>query len=76
MERWEPFLRGYQEVRPLTAVEQASIPYFVACRYLWHISVHTFNAPDWGMGWLNDEYFDGRIKGLQQLASDYPELAP
>ena len=75
MERWEPFLRGYQQVRLLSDLELASIPLFVACRYLWHISVHTLNAPDWGMGWLNDAYFDGRLQQLRQLATDYPELA-
>lgn len=73
-ERWEPFLRGYQEVRPLSALEIEAIPAFVACRYLWHISVHTLNAPDWGIDWLGDSYFDGRLKTLRQLEEDYAGL--
>jgi Ser/Thr protein kinase RdoA (MazF antagonist) len=68
--RWEPFLRGYQSIRPLTDLELASIPLFTACRYLWHISVHTLNAPDWGIGWLDDRYFDNRLKTLRQVQAE------
>lgn len=70
-ERWEHFLRGYQEVRPLTSLEIEAVPAMVACRYLWHISVHTFNSQDWGIDWLGDEYFDGRLKTLKKLEEDY-----
>lgn len=73
-ERWEHFLRGYQEVRPLSDLEVEAIPAFVACRYLWHISVHTFNAPDWGIDWLGDEYFESRIAALKKLEEDYAGL--
>ena len=58
-------------MRPLSTLEIEAIPAFVACRYLWHISVHTLNAPDWGIDWLGDSYFDGRLKTLRQLEEDY-----
>ena len=73
-ERWSHFLRGYQDVRPLSLLEVDSIPAFVACRYLWHISVHTLNAGDWGVDWLGDVYFDKRIAMLKKLEGDYPGM--
>lgn len=68
---WGPYLRGYQEVRPLSDADVASIPYFVAARYFWHIGLHTANAYDWGYGWLNDDYFDKAIKNLKAVEADY-----
>jgi Ser/Thr protein kinase RdoA (MazF antagonist) len=70
-ERWEPFLEGYREVRPLPAPDEQAIPCFVLARYIWHMGVHTQNAPDWGCGWLNDEYFDERLKTLQEAEKEY-----
>ncbi len=69
--RWEPFLRGYRERRPLNDLDVRAIPLFVFTRYLWHMGVHTQNSPDWGFGPLNDEYFDGRLKQLRQVEADY-----
>jgi len=69
--RWEPCLRGYQEVFPLSEVDIAAIPSFVGCRYMWHIGLHTANADDWGHGWLNDEYFDNALKNLRKVEEDY-----
>jgi len=68
---WQPFLRGYLEVRPLSELDIQSIPWFVAGRYLWHVWLHTTNAGDWGHGWLNDEYFDRFLKNLCAVEADY-----
>ncbi|MFZ6026183.1 MAG: phosphotransferase enzyme family protein [Chloroflexota bacterium] len=68
---WEPYLRGYREVRPLRDADVQAIPYFVAARYFWHIGLHTGNAYDWGYGWLNDGYFDRAIKNLKAVQADY-----
>jgi Ser/Thr protein kinase RdoA (MazF antagonist) len=68
---WEPYLRGYQEVRPLSEADVRAIPYFVSARYFWHIGLHTANATDWGYGWLNDDYFDRAIKNLKAVEADY-----
>jgi Ser/Thr protein kinase RdoA (MazF antagonist) len=68
--RWEPYLRGYQDVRPIRQPDLQAIPLFVCTRYLWHMGVHTQNAPDWGCGWLNDEYFDKRLKQLREVEAD------
>jgi Ser/Thr protein kinase RdoA (MazF antagonist) len=69
--RWEPYLRGYREIRPLDDLDAQAVPLFVGARYLWHMGVHTQNAPDWGCDWLNDAYFDEKIGFLRQVESDY-----
>jgi Ser/Thr protein kinase RdoA (MazF antagonist) len=69
--RWEPFLNGYRQARPINDLDLQAVPLFVCARYLWHMGVHTQNAPDWGIGWLNDEYFDDHLKRLRQAEEDY-----
>ena len=69
--RWEPFLRGYRETRPLNEFEIQAIPLFVGARYIWHMGVHTQNAADWGYEWLNDEYFDEKLGFLRAVEKDY-----
>jgi Ser/Thr protein kinase RdoA (MazF antagonist) len=69
--RWEPFLQSYQETRSINALDIQAVPLFVCARYLWHMGVHTQNAPDWGCSWLNDAYFDRRIAQIKQVEADY-----
>ena len=69
--RWEPYLRGYRELRPLNDLDIQAIPLFVGARYIWHMGVHTQNAPDWGCEWLNDEYFDEKLSFLRTVEKDY-----
>lgn len=69
--RWEPFLKGYQERRNINDLDLQAVPLFVCCRYLWHMGVHTQNAPDWGIAGLNDKYFDTHLKRLHQADDDY-----
>ena len=68
---WEPFLRGYLEVRPISDQNIRAIPWFVAGRYLWHVWLHTTNAGDWGHGWLDEAYFNRFIKNLHAVETDY-----
>jgi len=69
--RWEPYIRGYQETRTINSLDLKAVPFFVCARYIWHMGVHTQNAPDWGHGWLKDEYFDKRLKLLRRVETDY-----
>ena len=69
--RWEPFLRGYRETRPLNEVDVRAVPLFVGARYLWHMGVHTQNAYDWGCEWLNDKYFNEKLGFLRAMEKDY-----
>jgi Ser/Thr protein kinase RdoA (MazF antagonist) len=68
--RWEPFLNSYRETRPIHELDLQAVPLFVCARYLWHMGVHTQNSPDWGIGFLNDRYFDNHLKNLRQAEKD------
>lgn len=35
------------------------------------MGVHTENAPDWGIDFLNDGYFDTHLKRLRDAEADY-----
>ena len=69
--RWEPFIKSYRENRSIQELDVQAIPLFVCARYLWHMGVHTQNSPDWGVGFLNDKYFDNHLKRLKQAEEDY-----
>jgi Ser/Thr protein kinase RdoA (MazF antagonist) len=69
--RWEPFLQAYRGTRFIHDLDIQAVPLFVCARYLWHMGVHTQNAPDWGCGFLNDEYFDKRLVQLKKAETDY-----
>ena len=74
--RWEPFLKGYQERRTINDLDLQAVPLFVCCRYLWHMGVHTQNAPDWGVAGLDEKYFDTHLKRLHQADEDYLRTNP
>lgn len=69
--RWEAYLNGYQMVRPISELDLAAVLVFVCARYLWHMGVHAQNSPDWGIDFLNDEYFNSHLKDLRQAEADY-----
>jgi Ser/Thr protein kinase RdoA (MazF antagonist) len=69
--RWEPFLQAYRETRSINELDVQAVPLFVCARYLWHMGVHTQNSPDWGIGFLNDGYFDDHLKRVRDAEADY-----
>ena len=69
--RWAPFLRAYRETRPIRDLDVQAVPLFVCARYLWHMGVHTQNSPDWGIGFLDEEYLDTHLKRLRDAETDY-----
>jgi Ser/Thr protein kinase RdoA (MazF antagonist) len=69
--RWDSFLNGYQETRSICDLDLKAIPLFVCMRYLWHMGVHTQNSPDWGIGFLSEEYFDDHFDRLRNAEADY-----
>lgn len=69
--RWDPFINAYQKRRVISELDIKSIPLFVCARYLWHIGVHAQNSPDWGIDFLNNEYFKDHLGRLQKAEEDY-----
>jgi Ser/Thr protein kinase RdoA (MazF antagonist) len=69
--RWAPFLRAYRETRAIRDLDVQAVPLFVCARYLWHIGVHTQNTPDWGIGFLDDDYWETHLKRLRDAEMDY-----
>jgi Ser/Thr protein kinase RdoA (MazF antagonist) len=69
--RWDPFLRAYRATRSIRDLDVQAAPLFACARYLWHIGVHTRNAPDWGNDFLNEKYFDTHLKHLRDAEADY-----
>ena len=69
--RWTSFLAAYRAGRPIGDLDVAAVGLFVCARYLWHIGVHTQNAPDWGVSFLNARYFDDHLARLRQAEADF-----
>ena len=69
--RWPSFLQAYRETRLIGDLDVETVPLFVCARYLWHIGVHTQNSPDWGIGFLDKEYWDKHLKRLRDAEADY-----
>lgn len=65
---WVAYLQSYQASRPLTAQEQAVIPYFVALRQVRVLGWDVQRALDGRLGaWLlTDSYFDRQISELRR----------
>src|SRR5262249_16823240 len=56
--RWKPFLAGYRKERQLNEIDVEAVPIFVGVRNLWIMGLHAENTLDWGIGWMNEAYFD------------------
>ena len=75
-ERWEHFLRGYQEVRQMNELDLQAVNSFVAIRQFWLMGLHTSNGQDWGFGWMNDGYFDHSLKFFRQWEAEQTKENP
>jgi hypothetical protein len=60
-------------------VKTSAVPWFVAARHIWLLGLHTANSPDWGCGWMNDDYFDnggaGGLEFLREWDSEHLQAA-
>ncbi|UVI33149.1 phosphotransferase enzyme family protein [Paenibacillus spongiae] len=68
---WQAYLDAYQHVLPLSEMELASIPYFVAARQLWLVGLHCQHADEWSYGNLSEAYFDRRLRILHELVHEH-----
>lgn len=61
---WQNFLQSYQQQRPLAADDLNIIDTLVSIRQIWLMGLHIEIAL--AKGWLNDRYFDQKIKFLRE----------
>lgn len=70
-DRWNHFLRGYTQIRPLYDVDRQAVPFLIGARQLWIDSLQIENGADWGFNNIDDSYFDRKLKYLQNLETNY-----
>jgi Ser/Thr protein kinase RdoA (MazF antagonist) len=68
---WNAFLRGYQSERRLSRKELQAIPIFGVMRQIWLMGLHADISERWGIGFLNDRYFDRSIKFVKDWVKEY-----
>lgn len=66
-ERWEEFVRGYRSKRAIESVDLDLTAVFMAIRDIWLIGQHIGSTAVSGRNWINNDYFEKRIKFLQKL---------
>jgi Ser/Thr protein kinase RdoA (MazF antagonist) len=68
---WNAFLRGYRSERMLSRQEFQALPIFGVMRQIWLMGIHASISKRWGIGWLNDRYFDRSIKFVKDWIKEY-----
>ena len=66
LEQWNKFLEGYNEERKLTTNENEAINAFIAIRHIWVMGLHSQLCPNVGYHFMNDVYFDNKIKIIKE----------
>jgi Ser/Thr protein kinase RdoA (MazF antagonist) len=72
---WDAVLRGYTQVRPLSADELRAIPALATLRAIWVMALPAAPQARWGRDWLVDpEYFAAHLAMIARMA-DAAQLA-
>lgn len=70
--RWDSFLRGYLEERPLSDADLASIPYFAAANAIWSLGGWFTNWSRWSGTWrIDDNLVDPALADLREWDRTY-----
>lgn len=70
-ERWDNFLQGYTQLRPLNDVNLNAVPFLIGARQIWIDGMQIENGSDWGFNSIDDSYFDRKLKYLRNLEASY-----
>lgn len=62
---WDAFLQGYTDKKMVTEADLAAVALFIPISNIWSMGLHAANGADWGIGWMNDEYFDQQFHVLR-----------
>ncbi|OYV48855.1 MAG: hypothetical protein B7X10_02540 [Burkholderiales bacterium 21-58-4] len=68
----EAFLKGYRHIRPLSRLEQESIPLFEIISVIWVMAIQVANVDRIGYKFMEKPYWDKRLSDLQKLVSHWP----
>lgn len=78
-EDWRALLWGYEQARPLSPEERASIPAWATLRAIWVMALPALPGVAWGTDWLADPaYVDAHLEMIERFASlaNAPSLTP
>lgn len=70
---WNAFLRGYTEKGRVTDADLKAVPLFVAAGVIWSMGLHAANGADWGIGQMDDDYFDEHLQFLRKWEAEQLE---
>ncbi|GCE29428.1 hypothetical protein KDA_49120 [Dictyobacter alpinus] len=70
---YEAYLRGYDQMRPLSTPEYSALPYFVATRYIWICAERIALSVDskWGANAFTESYFDELFRTVNRWVDTY-----
>ena len=49
----------------VTEADLAATALFIPISNIWSMGLHAANGADWGIGWMNDKYFDQQFHVLR-----------
>ena len=73
---WAAFLDGYSQKRTLGRTDLDAVPVLLLARDIWHLGLWMENGNDWGIGWMDERYLDGRMRFMRERAAALPNLRP
>ncbi|WP_158746314.1 phosphotransferase enzyme family protein [Acidisphaera sp. L21] len=71
---WQAFDQGYRTVRPMTPVDEAATPLFVAIRHIWLMGEYAGRTAEWGREVLSAAWLEREVGFL--LAWERDKLSP
>lgn len=71
---WNSFLKGYQEIRPLSKEEIKAASIFVPVRYIWLLGIHAQSCNVWGASYMEDAFFKRWIGLIKNWIEHYKVL--
>lgn len=63
---WQAYLGGYLERRQLGELDRRALPLLVVLRHFWFLGLHTANWENWGIGEVDDRFFDRELDFLRE----------
>ena len=72
--RWNAFLRGYREVRPMSAGEIEAVPLFLVARQIWLMGLDCEGKSGWLPQWIAAGWLRSMTGYIRAWVEEYPSL--